>query len=35
MQHLDPEQKDPEDCREVNSPIEVESATWSTGGSLD
>ena len=35
MQHLDPEQKNPEDRREVNPPIEVESATWSTGGTLD
>ncbi len=35
MQHLDPEQKDPEDRREVNPPIEVESATWSAGGTLD
>ena len=33
MQHFDPEQKDPEDRREVNPPIEVESATWS--GTLD
>jgi hypothetical protein len=35
MQHLDPEQKDPEDRREVNPPIEVQSATWSAGGTLD
>jgi hypothetical protein len=35
MHHLDPEKKDPEDRREVNPPIEVESATWSTGGTLD
>ena len=28
MHHLDPEQK-------VNPPIEVESATWSAGGTLD
>jgi hypothetical protein len=27
MAQLDPEQKDPEDRREVNPPIEVESAT--------
>jgi hypothetical protein len=25
----------PEDRREVKPPIEVESATWSTGGTLD
>jgi hypothetical protein len=35
MQHLDPDEKDPEDRREVNPPIEVESATWSAGGTLD
>jgi hypothetical protein len=35
MAQLDPEQKDPEDRREVNPPIEVESATWSAGGTLD
>jgi hypothetical protein len=35
MQHPDPEQVDPKDRREVNPPIEVESATWSTGGTLD
>jgi hypothetical protein len=35
MQHPDPEQVDPEDRREVNPPIEVESATWSAGGTLD
>jgi hypothetical protein len=35
MQHLDPEQKDPEDRREVNPPIEVESATRSARGTLD
>jgi hypothetical protein len=35
MQYLDPDQKDPEDRREVNPPIEVESATWSAGGTLD
>jgi hypothetical protein len=35
MAQLDPEQKDPEDRREVNPPIEVESATWSSGGTLD
>jgi hypothetical protein len=26
---------DPEDRREVNPPIEVESATWSASGTLD
>jgi hypothetical protein len=31
----DPEQKNPEDRREVNPPIEVESVTWSAGGTLD
>jgi hypothetical protein len=35
MQRLDPEQKDSEDRREVNPPIEVESATWLAGGRLD
>ena len=35
MEHLDPEQKNPEDRREVNPPIEVESASWSAGGTLD
>jgi hypothetical protein len=35
MQHLNPEQKDPEDRREVDPPVEVESATWSVGGTLD
>jgi hypothetical protein len=35
MQHLDPEQKDPEDRREVRPPIEVESAIWSPSGQLD
>jgi hypothetical protein len=35
MAQLDSEQKDPEDRREVNPPIEVESATWSAGGTLD
>ena len=35
MEGLDPEQKTPEDRREVNPPIEVESATWSAGGQLD
>jgi hypothetical protein len=35
MHHLDLEKTDPEDRREVNPPIEVESATWSAGGTLD
>jgi hypothetical protein len=35
MEHLDPDQQDPENRREVNPSIEVESATWSTGGTLD
>lgn len=35
MTLLDPEQKDPKDRREVNPPTEVESATWSAGGTLD
>jgi hypothetical protein len=35
MQYLDPEQKASEDRRKVNPPIEVQSATWSTGGTLD
>jgi hypothetical protein len=28
MVHPNPDQKDPEDRREVNPPIEVESAMW-------
>jgi hypothetical protein len=35
VDHLDPDEKDPEDRREVNPPIEVDSATWSAGGTLD
>jgi hypothetical protein len=35
MQHLNPEQKDPEDRREVDPPLEVEAATWSHSGQLD
>jgi hypothetical protein len=35
VEDLDPEQKNPEDRREVNPPIEVESATWSSAGALD
>jgi hypothetical protein len=35
VEHLDPDQKDSEDRREVDPPIEVESAMWSAGGTLD
>jgi hypothetical protein len=35
VQHFDPEQKDPEDRREVKPPIAVESAASSAGGTLD
>jgi hypothetical protein len=35
MEGINPEQKDPEDRREVNPPIPVESATWSAGGTID
>ena len=35
MQHFDPDEKDPEDRREVDPPIQVEAATWSPGGQLD
>ena len=35
MQNIDPDQKAPKDRREVNPPIEVESATWPAGGALD
>jgi hypothetical protein len=35
MQGLDPSQYAEADRREVNPPIEVESATWSLGGTLD
>lgn len=35
MERIDPEQKDPEDRREVNPPVPVQSATWSAGGTLD
>jgi hypothetical protein len=35
MQDLDPSQYAEADRREVNPPIEVESATWSLGGTLD
>jgi hypothetical protein len=35
MEHLDPDGKDPEDRREVDPPIEVESATWASAGTLE
>jgi hypothetical protein len=35
MQDLNPSQYAEADRREVNPPIEVESATWSAGGTLD
>ena len=35
MQDLDPSQYAEADRREVNPPIEVESATWPLGGTLD
>jgi hypothetical protein len=35
MRDLDPTQYAEADRREVNPPIEVESATWSPGGTLD
>jgi hypothetical protein len=35
MEHLYPDGKDPEDRREVDPPIEVESATWASAGALD
>jgi hypothetical protein len=35
MQDLDPSQYGEADRREVDPPIEVESATWSAGGPLD
>ena len=35
MRDLDPSQYGEADRREVNPPIEVESATWSAGGTLD
>jgi hypothetical protein len=35
MQDLDPSQYGEADRREVDPPVEVESATWSTGGQLD
>jgi hypothetical protein len=35
IRDLDPTQYAEADRREVDPPIEVESATWSTGGTLD
>jgi hypothetical protein len=35
MQDLDPAQYAEADRREVDRPIEVETATWSAGGTLD
>ena len=35
MQDLDPAQYAEADRREVDPPIEVETATWSAGGTLD
>jgi hypothetical protein len=35
MRNLDPSQYAEADRREVNPPIQVESATWSAGGQLD
>jgi hypothetical protein len=35
MRDLDPSQYGEADSREVDLPIEVEEATWSTGGHLD
>jgi hypothetical protein len=35
MQELDPAQYAEADRREVDPPIEVETATWSAGGTLD
>jgi hypothetical protein len=35
MRDLDPTQYAQADRREVNPPIEIESATWSPGGTLD
>jgi hypothetical protein len=35
MRELDPSQYGEADRREVDPPIEVESATWSAGGTLD
>jgi hypothetical protein len=35
MRDLDPSQYAEADRREVNPPIQVDSATWSPGGTLD
>jgi hypothetical protein len=35
MQDLDPSQYDEADRREVDPPVEVETATWSAAGTLD
>jgi hypothetical protein len=35
MRFDDLERRSPEDRREVNPPIDVESATWSAAGTLD
>jgi hypothetical protein len=35
MRDLDPSQYGEADRREVDPPVAVESATWSTGGQLD
>jgi hypothetical protein len=35
MQDFDPSQYGEADRREVDPPVEVESATWSAGGTLD
>ena len=35
MTTFDPEQFDPKDRRAVDPPVQVESATWSHGGTLD
>jgi hypothetical protein len=35
MQHLDPNQYGEADGREVDPPIQVETATWSKAGQLD
>jgi len=35
MRHFDPSQYGEADRREVDPPIQVESATWSPGGQLD
>jgi hypothetical protein len=35
MEGIDPEQKDPNDRREVDPPVEAQIATWSAAGTLD